>query len=148
MVPRDRYVGALLGLAVGDALGTTLEFKRPGTDMIGGGPFRLAPGQWTDDTSMAPCLAESLLECNAFDARDQMRRYVRWRDEGHWSSTGECFDIGNTVDSALTNFTRTGDPFSGSTEESAAGNGSPMLLAPDYSACRSAVAPRATSLAK
>jgi ADP-ribosylglycohydrolase len=62
---RDRYRGALLGLAVGDALGTTLEFKRPGTfqpvtDMVGGGPFGLKPGQWTDDTSMALCLAESL----------------------------------------------------------------------------------------
>jgi ADP-ribosylglycohydrolase len=57
----DRYRDALLGLAVGDALGTTLEFNRPGTftpitDMIGGGPFNLEPGQWTDDTSMALCL--------------------------------------------------------------------------------------------
>lgn len=63
----SRYRGALLGLAAGDALGTTLEFTRPGTftpieDMIGGGPFRLQPGQWTDDTSMALCLAESLIE--------------------------------------------------------------------------------------
>jgi ADP-ribosylglycohydrolase len=53
----DRYRGCLLGLAVGDALGTTLEFKRPGTfkpisDMVGRGPFDLKPGQWTDDTSM------------------------------------------------------------------------------------------------
>ena len=63
----SRYRGALLGLAAGDALGTTLEFTRRGTftpieDMIGGGPFRLQPGQWTDDTSMALCLAESLIE--------------------------------------------------------------------------------------
>ena len=52
---RERYRGALLGLAAGDALGTTLEFKPPGTfaplaGMIGGGPFRLKPGEWTDDT--------------------------------------------------------------------------------------------------
>ena len=64
---RDRYRGALLGLAVGDALGTTLEFKPPGTfepitDIVGGGPFGLQPGQWTDDTSMALCLAESLVD--------------------------------------------------------------------------------------
>ena len=63
---RNRYRGALLGLACGDALGTTLEFKPPGTfapisDMIGGGPFSLQPGQWTDDTSMALCLGESLV---------------------------------------------------------------------------------------
>ena len=55
---RDRFRGCLLGLAAGDALGTTLEFKRPGSfepidDMVGGGPHRLQTGQWTDDTSMA-----------------------------------------------------------------------------------------------
>ena len=78
----DRFRGCLLGLAAGDALGTTLEFKSPGTfepidDMIGGGPFPLEPGQWTDDTSMALCLAASLIEKKAFDPADQMRRYVR-----------------------------------------------------------------------
>src|SRR3954471_2852027 len=78
---RERYRGALLGLAVGDAIGTTVEFKSPGTfapvvDMTGGGPFRLAAGEWTDDTSMALCLAESLLERSGFEARDQMERYV------------------------------------------------------------------------
>ena len=78
---QDRYRGCLLGLAVGDALGTTLEFKRPGTftpltDMVGGGPFDLQPGQWTDDTSMALCLAESLLVCDGFDAHDQMQRHL------------------------------------------------------------------------
>ena len=79
---RERYRGALLGLAAGDALGTTLEFKPPGTfaplsDMIGGGPFHLKPGEWTDDTSMALCLAESLIEKRGFDAKDQMDRYCR-----------------------------------------------------------------------
>jgi ADP-ribosylglycohydrolase len=131
----ERYTGALLGLAAGDALGTTLEFKRPGSfrpidDMIGGGPFGLEPGQWTDDTSMALCLAESLLECGGFDVADQMRRYVRWRDEGYWSSTGTCFDIGNTVRAALSAFERTGEPMSGPTGEQTAGNGSLMRLAP------------------
>src|SRR5262249_9599752 len=87
---RDRYRGALLGLAVGDALGTTLEFKPPGTfqpitDMIGGGPFRLEPGEWTDDTSMALCLAESLVKCRGFDPKDQMERYCRWWQEGYLS---------------------------------------------------------------
>lgn len=132
---RDRYLGALLGLAVGDALGTTLEFKAPGTfepiaDMVGGGPFGLEPGQWTDDTSMAMCLAESLLECGGFDATDQMRRYLRWWRHGHWSSTGTCFDIGNTVRASLAAFERTGEPFSGPTAETSAGNGSLMRLAP------------------
>ena len=75
MTTRDRFLGCLLGLAVGDAIGTTLEFKPRGsfspiTDMTGGGPFHLAPGQWTDDTSMALCLASSLVERGAFDSAD------------------------------------------------------------------------------
>lgn len=132
---RERFRGALLGLAVGDAVGTTVEFKQRGTfppvtDMVGGGPFHLAAGQWTDDTSMALCLAESLLECHGFDARDQMERYVRWWRQGHLSSTGHCFDIGNTVRQALMSFEQTGNPISGLTHEWSAGNGSLMRLAP------------------
>src|SRR5690606_847553 len=90
MNPIDRYLGAMVGLAVGDAIGTTVEFKKPGTfprviDMTGGGPFGLRPGQWTDDTSMALCLAESLVEQRGFDARDQMSRYLRWYRKGYLS---------------------------------------------------------------
>ena len=132
---KDRYLGALLGLAVGDALGTTLEFKSPGsfqplTDMVGGGPFKLNPGEWTDDTSMALCLAESLIISEGFDAADQMQRYCRWWKEGHLSSNGSCFDIGITVSSALSEFLKTGNPVSGSTDPYSAGNGSLMRLAP------------------
>ena len=131
----SRYLGAMLGLAVGDALGGTVEFKKRGsfepvTDMVGGGPHRLKPGEWTDDTSMALCLAESLIEKNGFDARDQMERYVRWRREGHLSSKGHCFDIGNTIRRALDNFEKTSEPFSGPSGEYDAGNGSLMRLAP------------------
>ena len=131
----DRYRGAMLGLAAGDALGTTLEFSPPGTftpiaDMVGGGPFRLEPGQWTDDTSMALCLAESLVESGEFDPVDQLARYVRWKRQGHHSSNGKCFDIGATVMQALASFERTSDPWSGSTAVDSAGNGSIMRLAP------------------
>ena len=134
-VTRDRFRGCLLGLAVGDALGTTLEFQYPGSfapidDMVGGGPFALEPGEWTDDTSMALCLATSLLECGGFDPTDQMTRYVRWWREGYLSSTGACFDIGMTVSSALSRFIQNGDPFAGSTDPMSAGNGSLMRLAP------------------
>ena len=130
-----RCRGSLLGLATGDALGTTLEFKPPGTfppltDMVGGGPFGLKPGQWTDDTSMALCLGESLLACQGFDARDQMERYCRWWHEGHRSSTGACFDIGITVRGALSRFQRDGNPLAGSADPQTAGNGSLMRLAP------------------
>ena len=131
---RDRYRGALIGLAVGDALGTTLEFEDSGphglTDMVGGGPFHLPAGGWTDDTSMALCLAQSLMTCNGFDAKDQMQNYVRWYREGYLSSTDRCFDIGNTVSRALNEFIRTGEPFAGPTDPLTAGNGSLMRLAP------------------
>ena len=135
MTTLDRYRGCLLGLAAGDALGTTLEFRRPGTfepidDMVGGGPFRLEAGQWTDDTSMALCLATSLVETDGFDPADQMQRYVRWWREGYLSSTGECFDIGITISDALRRFEVAGDPYSGSTDPMSAGNGSLMRLAP------------------
>jgi ADP-ribosylglycohydrolase len=131
----DRYLGCLLGLATADAVGTPLEFKAPGTfepvdDMIGGGTFGLRPGQWTDDTSMALCLAESLVEKQGFDAADQMTRYLRWYEDGHLSSTGVCFDIGNTVRAALHKYQETNDPNAGSTDPYSAGNGSIMRLAP------------------
>jgi len=110
----DRAVGALLGLAVGDAVGTTLEFRSPGTfepitDMVGGGPFHLPAGAWTDDTSMAMCLAESIADTGGMDLTDQLRRYVAWRRDGYWSSTGRCFDIGGTTSRQLSRFERTGD---------------------------------------
>ena len=124
-----------MGLAAGDAVGTTVEFKprgsfAPVTDMVGGGPFRLEAGQWTDDTSMALCLASSLVECRGFDAKDQMDRYVSWSEDGYLSSTGRCFDIGGTVSGALARYRRTGDPFAGSADKNQAGNGCIMRLAP------------------
>ena len=132
---RDRFLGCMLGLAAGDALGTAIEFSPPGSfepleDIVGGGPFRLRPGEWTDDTSMALCLAESLIEQSRFDPFDQMKRYCRWYREGHLSSNGRCFDIGSTVRSALEDFEETGDPISGGTGPRSAGNGSIMRLAP------------------
>jgi ADP-ribosyl-[dinitrogen reductase] hydrolase len=135
MMRRDRFRGALVGLAVGDAVGTTVEFKPPGSfepvkDMVGGGPFSLPAGAWTDDTSMALCLAESLIERRGFDPVDQLERYVHWWREGHLSSTGTCFDIGNTVHAALVRFLATGAADAGSTDPRTAGNGSIMRLAP------------------
>lgn len=135
MISIERYRGCLLGLATGDALGTTLEFRRPGTftpleDMVGGGPFGLKPGYWTDDTSMALCLAESLIENKGFNPVDQLQRYVQWFRQGHLSSTDRCFDIGNTVRHALLLFEQTQNSYCGSTEPRSAGNGSIMRLGP------------------
>ncbi len=131
----DRFRACLVGLAAGDAVGTTVEFRargsfEPMTDMVGGGPFDLEVGQWTDDTSMALCLATSLLDCGEFNPMDQMDRYSRWYREGYLSSNGECFDIGNTVFLALADYQKTRNPYSGSTHPNTAGNGSIMRLAP------------------
>ena len=132
---RDRALGAFLGLAVGDAVGTTLEFRRRDAqprveDMEGGGPFGLPPGYWTDDTSMALALADSLAASETLDTRDLMDRFVRWWQGGDYSCTGRCFDIGNTTRAALDRYLRTREPDAGSTDPGSAGNGSLMRLAP------------------
>ena len=100
---RDRFLGALIGLATGDAVAVATQYRRPGTftpvgDMLGGGPFELPRGAWTDDTAMALCLADSLLERDDFDARDQVERYRRWQQQGYLSATGQC--VGITANSA------------------------------------------------
>ena len=135
MDAEERTRGCLLGLAAGDAVGTSVEFRSRGSfppleDMVGGGPFHLRAGEWTDDTSMALCLAASMVERGGFDAGDQMRRYWDWYQNGYLSSNGRCFDIGNTVRQALHRYHQTGDPFSGSSDPYSAGNGSIMRLAP------------------
>jgi len=131
----DRCLGAMIGLAVGDAVGTTLEFKTRDdythlVDMIGGGPFRLEAGQWTDDTSMALALADSLIRKGKLDKTDLMQRFLAWRDHGDYSCTGRCIDYGNATDAALSHFRRTGNPNSGSADANSAGNGALMRLAP------------------
>lgn len=132
----DRAVGALLGLAVGDAIGTTLEFALRDdaaprlTDMVGGGPFGLKPGEWTDDTSMALALASSLASTSEFDPVDLMERFVAWHERGDYSSNGRCFDIGNTTFDALRTYRLKGSAFAGSDNPMSAGNGSLMRLAP------------------
>ena len=132
---QDRYLGALVGLAVGDALGAPLEGRPPGTftpleDLVGGGAHRLEAGQWTDDTAMALALADSILEHGRLDESDLIAKFAQWRDEGAWSCTGRCFDIGITTSAAIDRWQRSGDPFAGSSDPMTAGNGSLMRLAP------------------
>lgn len=100
------------------------------TDMVGGGPFRLKPGEWTDDTSMALCLADSLLANHGkVVPRDLLSRWVNWWRWGHNSVTGDCFDIGNATANALAKFERTGSTVNNEAEHLQA-NGSIMRLAP------------------
>ena len=116
---RERFRGALVGLAVGDALGAAVQHRKRGSfttvsDMLGGGPFELPRGGWTDDTAMALCLAESLIECARFDPADQMARYQLWQREGHLTSTGECVGITASVAKALATARWSGKAFAGS----------------------------------
>jgi len=116
--PRDRCRGMLLGLAMGDALGQSTVGKRAGqvapARELGGGPFALAAGAWTDKTAMALCLAESLVARGGMDAADQLRRYRQWQQEGHWTSTGRCIGISPATARALATAQWTGNPFAGS----------------------------------
>lgn len=103
---RERFLGAMLGLATGDAVAAATQYRRPGTftpvgDLIGGGPFELPRGGWSDDTAMALCLADSLLATDSFDARDQVERYARWQREGYLSATGQCLGITASTARAL-----------------------------------------------
>jgi ADP-ribosyl-[dinitrogen reductase] hydrolase len=132
---KDRSRGALIGLAVGDALGAAVEFKSPGsfapvTGYRNGGPHRLEAGEWTDDTSMALALADSFAT-TGWNLNDQAERYVQWWKTGEYSVNGRCFDIGITTRSALGDFvTQKNALESGDRSEGASGNGSIMRLAP------------------
>jgi ADP-ribosyl-[dinitrogen reductase] hydrolase len=132
---QNRYRGSILGLAVGDAVGAAVEGMSRGSfapveGIRGGGPFGLAPGQWTDDTATAWCLAESLIERQAFDAKDQMDRYVRWWREGYRSSTGTCVGIRVAMRGSLETYVATGDPLPRPVGPRTAGNHCLGRLAP------------------
>jgi ADP-ribosyl-[dinitrogen reductase] hydrolase len=132
---RDRERGMLLGLAIGDALGAAVEFKTPGsfapvTGFRAGGPHGLNPGEWTDDTSMALALADSIAE-SGWDLNDQAEKYLEWFQTGKYSVNGRLFDIGTTTLAAISRFKHSGDArTSGDRSAHSSGNGSIMRLAP------------------
>lgn len=137
----DRARGMLLGLAVGDALGAPLEFCRRDqrqkvVDMVGGGPHRLTPGQWTDDTAMALAVADWVIYDHPARPETLMKRFAEWRDDGAYSCTGTCFDIGRTTSGAISYFLETDVGLAGPTGDDTAGNGSIMRLAPTVIPCR------------
>jgi ADP-ribosylglycohydrolase len=116
---RERFQGALQGLAIGDALAASTQYRRPGSfapvgDLLGGGPFELPRGAWSDDTAMALCLAESLVESGGQDPRDQVARYTRWQREGYLSATGQCLGITANTAQALAAAQWRAQPYSGS----------------------------------
>jgi ADP-ribosyl-[dinitrogen reductase] hydrolase len=132
---KDRFTGILVGLGVGDALGTTLEFgprrplNNPHTEMIGGGVFDLEPGQWTDDTAMALAMGRSLLQEKAYQPLKILKEWIDWHRHGKHSCNGTCFDIGNATRSALNAFLRNPTAMP-KIPPSQLGNGTLMRLAP------------------
>lgn len=135
---KDQALGAILGGVVGDALGTTLEFSKKiqhdranwHTEIIGGGPFNMPAGGWTDDTSMMLCLMDTYLKRGYLDVEHLMRNFVSWYQDGDFSHTGDCFDIGNATLDALTRYQRSSDPIAGSKDPFSSGNGGIMRLSP------------------
>lgn len=131
----SRAVASFLGLAIGDALGAPVEFEQPGrfAPVVGyrsGGPWNLPAGYWTDDTSMAICVAESIIANNRINPQDLMERFCRWFQYGENSSTGVCFDIGNTTVQALRRFLHRGSYQPAHNLAYLSGNGSIMRLSP------------------
>ena len=126
---RERFRGALMGVAVGDAFGTGVNHNRPNTvaEIIGGGPFGLRAGEWTDDTALTLCCAESLIEMEGFDPISHLDYMLAWYEEGLHSCRPYAFDIGGTIRRALMGYRSTGSP---SPFATGSGNGSLMRVAP------------------
>ena len=138
MLTLENVKSALLGLAVGDALGVPVEFrsrdelkKNPVTDMRSYGAWNQPIGTWSDDTSMTIAAMESIARLKKFDANDIMKNFVRWLYEDEFNANDKTFDCGNTSGAAINNFIY-GDPPSacGLTDERSNGNGSLMRIFP------------------
>jgi len=131
----SRLKGCMFGLAIGDAMGAPVEFMKRGTftpvtEYRSGGIFNLNAGEWTDDTAMALCLAQSLIDSNGFDPKDQLDKYLMWIDNGYMSSSGKAVGLGQTCGRSLVRYRRIGQPYTDIKHEKFSGNGSLMRLAP------------------
>jgi ADP-ribosylglycohydrolase len=132
----ENIKSCFLGLAIGDALGVPVEFKRrpyfkdqPVVDMLGYGTWNQPPGTWSDDSSLTFCLAESLVQ--GYDLHDIGRKFVAWYSEGYWGAHHTLFDVGATTRVSLVRIRDGEDPrFSGELDEASNGNGSLMRIAP------------------
>lgn len=131
---KNKIIGSLIGLAVGDAMGAPLEFRIPSFEAIQGyvegGIHHISIGEWTDDTSMALALAQSLINQKGFNPHDIYKNYLDWYDNGEFCTRDKAFDIGNTIARSLALYKRSNNPYSGLEGNSNSGNGSLMRLAP------------------
>jgi len=133
---KNRYQGSMLGLSVGDALGAPVEFtKKDSFERVEhyrrGGKFNVAIGEYTDDTAMALCLAQSLIEKNGTDQKDQLSKYLKWFEDGYMSANGRSIGCGKVTLRALYRYmSRDCSECGNSRLTKGAGNGSLMRIAP------------------
>ena len=133
---KNTILSGLYGVAVGDALGVPVEFKKreylkenPVTDMMGFMCWNQPPGTWSDDSSLAFCTAESL--CKGFDIEDMAQTFVKWMQEGYWGAHHKVFDIGGSTRYSLARVVKgESAKFSGNFFEEDNGNGSLMRILP------------------
>lgn len=132
----DKRLGTIFGVLVGDALGTTFEFRdreiaieNPITEIVGGGVYNLKKGYFTDDGSMTLCSLKSLIDCGKFDYCDHLNKFVSWWKNGYFSPTGKCFDIGMQTKRALAEYVENKNIYS-MFDNNSAGNGSLMRISP------------------
>ncbi|MBL8019901.1 MAG: ADP-ribosylglycohydrolase family protein [Leptospirales bacterium] len=133
---RGALEGTLIGIAIGDALGVPVEFRKrselqanPVTDFTGFGTHDQPPGTWSDDTSLTLCLVEALLD--GLDYGRIAQKFVSWRYNGYMTAHGETFDIGNATAQAIFRLRAGCEPtLAGDLDEHANGNGSLMRIAP------------------
>lgn len=131
----NNKLGCMFGLAIGDSLGLPIQFLQrdtyvPISDYRAGGSFNTVEGEYSDDTAMALCLTDSLINCQEHNAKDQLDRYLLWLNEGYMSTRTKAFDIGNTVYESLMHYEKTGITITPFNTENYSGNGSLMRLAP------------------
>lgn len=136
MKTRNYLKDLLYGVCIGDALGVPVEFEsreylknNPVTKMGSGGVHDQGIGVWSDDSSLTFCLAESIIE--GYDIHNLATKFIKWKNEGYWTATGEVFDIGNTTRQSIINLSNGIHPtLAGGFNEIDNGNGSLMRILP------------------
>jgi ADP-ribosyl-[dinitrogen reductase] hydrolase len=136
MTDRNIYKDILLGVAVGDALGVPVEFKsreaiaeNPVTEMTGFGTYNLAPGTFSDDSSLAFCLAEALTQ--EFNLQKIADNFVAWLNNNYWTARGNVFDVGIATKQSIRSLEGGCKPeLAGGMDVSDNGNGSLMRILP------------------
>lgn len=132
---KEIFKGMFWGLVIGDCLGSPIQFSGKDnhehiTSMVPCRHFHTPAGYWTDDSSMAFCIAESYVRLKRYDLKDIANNFTRWMFEGFWSSTGRAFDIGEATYHAIQEIRELGNLKNGS--DKTQGNGSIMRFAPSY----------------